>query len=254
MRRLTPLLALLLVLALVVQAVAAFPTTSVLDAFTRANESPIAAPWISQTVSSASLRINSNAVNSDSAGNFGFGLYTNSGAAIVTPQTGSGIETFFTFSSNTAATRVGLLFTTSASTPPTDTPNGYQLDVQRASDTWRVARAAAGVNTALGADVTQVIATGDKVGWQIYTSGADTIVDVYYKAGAAAWALLFSRTDTGFTTYTVNGFVGAYVDSQTNTIDDFGGGNVVAAGSLFRNQGDMTGLRGGGKFFKDPAQ
>lgn len=206
----------------------AFPTTSVLTTFAGADEDPLSegGNWAKESPSGRALRLLSNAATSDASGTFGASYWTpNTFDASTVP----GVELFCDVSTIVDNLRHPIQFYIDL---PTDTPNGYEIDTNRTTDLWRVKRITAGVGAAVGADVTQTVSAGDGIGVVIRKSGSDTIIDCYYRSGAGSWGLLFSRTDTGFTTFATTGNIGASSQAQNDLIDNFGGGNAAAAASV----------------------
>lgn len=200
----------------------AFPTTSVLDSGVGADADPIGGNWGNDPAGFNLQRV-SNTISGSSGGTTNSGYWN---PTTFNPTT-TGVENFFTFNTVTAD-RVGLDFYTAA-TVGTATPDGYEVDTNRTSDLWRVKRITAGVGAAIGADVTQAVAVGDSCGMFVYKSGSDTIIEVYYKPSAGSWGLLFSRTDTGFTTFTVAGNIALYIAQNLPRVVNFGGGQAIVA-------------------------
>jgi hypothetical protein len=112
--------------------------------------------------------------------------------------------------------------------PDTTGADGYRLIYKRlaGTDTVEIRRVDNGNNpgTLIGSITSQEIAAGDSLGLEKIGS----TVAAYYKAAAGSWTLLTSGTDSTYGT----GFIGLYSFSTgTNgRWDNFGGGTVVGGG------------------------
>lgn len=189
----------------------AFPTTSVLDAFNRADAGSLGANWGGKLFSgdSAGCSIVSNeaqctASQSDhwSAASFG-------------PD----CEVYATVPST--AGPFGGIFVRIAN-PGTGTFIAYEVYVYQPSNVLQVYRIDNGTYVQLGADITQTISNDDSAGIEIV---GDTI-NIYYKVGAGAWTFKDSRTDA---TYNAAGFIGIEGDGGSFLFENFGGGTIVPA-------------------------
>lgn len=106
--------------------------------------------------------------------------------------------------------------------------DGYELLYTRGSGMVvnRVVNEAA---TQLGATIAQELTAGDRMGMVVLGTGATVTIEVW-RFTAGAWSLLATRTDTDANRITAAGRIGFGSNSATVRLDDFGGGEQVAAG------------------------
>lgn len=201
-----------------------FPTTSVLDDFNRANESPLSQAGAWSDDGSNGLQLVSNAVSSSSSNK----------QSHRTTQPPANCEAFVTIATKPSdgqsvnvRARISSLGTS---------PNGYFVHALASSgtDVLTIQRFDAGANTTL-ATVNQEFASGDSIGIQIVGSR----IGLWYKASAGSWTELTSTTDA---TYTAAGYIGIGGFSTSWTLDSFGGG----AASLVSSGAGIAGLTGAG--------
>jgi hypothetical protein len=194
----------------------AFPTTSILDDFNRADENPLSGGgnWAGPIFSANSqMQLVSQAVTGAVAAT-GDGSYWN---ASQFNNGAVGVEVFADVGTVNGTDR---FFLDWVENPNTGVENGYELQVNLSVDLWRLRRLDASVATTLGANVTQAVTAGDGIGFSS-VNGTHT---VYYRAGAGSWTVLFSRSDN---TYVGNGNIGLGTIGTVNTMDNFGGGAVA---------------------------
>lgn len=201
----------------------AFPTTSVLDAFNRANGLLVGGNWSNDTFNfgagSTALTINTNQVAPENA---------SYGEVYWNPTTfGPDSEVFVTYAvaaHNGGDWGVGLRVTN----PDSTAVDGYRCAVFQlaGNDEVKLYRVDNGVATQLGVTVTQNFSVGDSFGAEMIGS----TLQVYRKT-AGSWASIASRSDG---TYTAAGYIGMYTFSTgaNGRLDDFGGGTVVVAGGV----------------------
>lgn len=191
----------------------AFPTTSVLDDFNRANTGPPPASSWSNSIQGSGL--NGLQVVSNSLQNSGSFEQRESYWNVAT--FGPDSEVYIT------VTTVGItamrLYTRLAS-PGAAGADGYvayftstTLFMYRMDDT---------ALTQLGASVSVSYSDGDSLGLEAISNAITT----YKKTAGGAWASIASRTDG---TYTAAGNIGVGTDAQNWVLDDFGGGTIGAA-------------------------
>jgi hypothetical protein len=196
----------------------AFPTTSVLDNFNRANEGPPpSANWSADQygLALAGWAVVSNTI--DASANFSANYWS---ASTFGPDCEGFITlTTWTFSANdvdlTARLQGGV---------GTSAVDGFTVKATSvsggANDTIKIMRLDNGTNTQLGATITQELADGDSLG--IECSG--TSISAYYKPAAGAWTLGGTRTDAA---HGSAGNLGIYAANTSTALDDFGGGDLV---------------------------
>jgi hypothetical protein len=200
----------------------AFPTTSVLDAFTRANGA-LGASWTNGFYGDGSnLQVNSNQLANSAAG------YS---SAEYNTAYGPDVELYLTLPTmDTAA----FYFLSVRKGGTLGSPTGYYLEINQFGNKL-VRMDGGGTETPLGANFTQAVASGDSVGLSVVGS----TITAYYKAAAGSWTIIATRTDS---TYTGTGLLSIDYNSTTARLDDFGGGTVVTGGgTTFNLKGDMRG-------------
>lgn len=188
----------------------AFPTTSILDNFNRADESPATGwPGVVDGNYSQSLKVVSNqgaCIDATDAYPYWGTSYAADQEGWIT-VIGSGFCSLYARLNPIANASV----------------DGYEVEVDIAGDAVNIKRVDGAVSTLLGASISQAFASGDAIG--IECIGND--VSAYYKPAAGAWSSsLGTRTDA---TYNQAGYPGLYLSQNTMIVDDFGGGEVVVA-------------------------
>lgn len=192
----------------------AFPTTSVLDDFNRANTGPPpSASWSTGAIpGNGGMKVVSNQVGGDT--NSGCDAYYN--VATYGPDS----EAYITLAVKPATTAEFWWLSLRLATPGTAGVDGYEIDVtSNAVSIWRVTN---GGYTQLGSDISVTFANGEKLGAEIIGS----TLAVYRYTGGAWGAALGTRTDS---TYSAAGSIGIGADEAAMRGDDFGGGTVVTA-------------------------
>jgi hypothetical protein len=108
------------------------------------------------------------------------------------------------------------------------TPNGYFLRVS--GSTWQIFRCTGGTLTALSGTVSQALNTGDSIGIEVI----GTVLKAYYKASGGSWVnKLTYDTTSDATKYTAAGYIGMRVDDGgVSTVDNFSGGSISSAATL----------------------
>lgn len=192
----------------------AFPTLGILDQFTRANETPIAAPWAGPIFTGETqLRLVSNQLANDGS----------DGNSYYNTQFGPDIEAYCTLTSALAASaRVIFYFRSTVGA----SVSGYRVQFRNIAGDHliEIDRMDANVNTQLGGNIdpADTFASGDGFGCSMVSNE----IIAYYKQGAGAWTNMGARTDS---TYAGAGFTGVSLVGAT-TVDDFGGGTILTSG------------------------
>ncbi len=101
--------------------------------------------------------------------------------------------------------------------PNSGAENFYDLQINRATNLWRLNRIDAAVSILLH-DHTQAIANGDGGGIR----NIQGLIEVWWRT-AGVWSLLFTFTDTTYT----SGFIGVGMIGTVNRADNFGGGIFI---------------------------
>lgn len=191
----------------------AFPTTTLLDDFDRADASDLGADWSANPTESASnLAISSNQAKRSGT--------NQSCANYYNPATyGPDVEAYFTIGANlTGTTNTGVICR--LTTPGAGTADGYRLSV--VNNILRVFRYDNGSATQLGSDISVTTATGDSFG--IWAIGGQLLV--YQKASGGSWTWRGVRSDA---TYSAAGYLALATFDQIDQarFDNFSGGTHV---------------------------
>jgi|SRR6185312_5377966 len=196
---------------------AQFPTTPVLDTFTRANENPLSdgGSWTCPYLSPLSLRVVSNQAVSQATDDSGC-FWNNS-------TFGPDVEVYVTVATLPPA-GASLVLTARQDTV---SENGYAIfmctsgSCDFGSTGWVVVRFDAGVPTSLGTNAGSISA-GDSIGMLIKGS----TITAFKKTGGV-WSSVFSVTDS---TYSAAGSIGANLEPSggaSAALTDFGGGTAI---------------------------
>lgn len=203
----------------------AFPTTSVLDSFTRANGG-LGAAWTSPVLSGDSTpTISSNVVIGPS------GLFSSS---YWNAGTFNDSECYLTIpAGSTSFSQTTLYLRLSSPGGGSSTCYYVQFDASGGID---IVRVAAGSSSGSLSHIATNAAAGWKIGAAAKTSGNDVTIEVWADSGSG-WTMLGSYTNTGVLSGTpalASGYVGFQLfgnNATTRSIDDFGGGTVGTLGS-----------------------
>jgi hypothetical protein len=185
-----------------------FPTTGVLDDFNRSDEGP--PPSASWTDIDSGLQVISNQCGGASGTNLSYWDVE---------TFGPDCEAYWTII-NYSAEQGPLARLQDVGSM--GTLDGYCVYVN-GLDTIAVVRFDNGVPTQLGADISQTIEAGDKIG--VECIGSD--IKAWYDDGGAGWGEIGSRSDA---TYGAVGYIAGYIKDASQRCDDFGGGTVVTEG------------------------
>ncbi len=194
----------------------AFPQTGILDDFNRTNEGP--PPSASWTDVFNGLKVVSNVCVGNSSLDYNVDNWNT--------QPGNDQEAYLTIT-NAGATGAKLYLQIRSSGTDSD---GYSLEFLKlaGTDTLMLNDYATGTIISGSSIIDQEISAGDSFG----ISAIGSTVTAYYKASGGSWTAITSGTDTTYT----SGKISLAIKFNTITIDDFGGGTVVAAtGSLLNN-------------------
>lgn len=192
----------------------AFPTTGLLDSFTRADQNPVASGWAGPIFSGENqLKIVSNVLVPSSSGD---------GNSYWNTSVGPDVEAYCTLASTWATgSRVIFYFRSTVGA----SVSGYRVDFRNIAGDHLVYidRVDAGSVTNLGGgplDPLDTFASGDSFGIQMIGSR----ITAFRKPSGGVWTLLGGRTDT---TYTGAGFMGLSLVTSGLAVDDVGGGTAV---------------------------
>lgn len=193
----------------------AFPTTSVLDNFNRADENPLSGGgnWGGSTSVFAAATTNILKVSTNqAAGNF---IGTNS-SYWAASTFGPNCEAYVTIP--TVAAVFSYVYARLVNTG-TSSVNGYAVAADVLGGNIIAYRIDAGVLTSIKS-AAQAWANGDSLGISV----VGTTITLYYKAAAGAWTAVSTVTDS---TYSAAGNIAAGTVGTSPRLDDFGGGTVV---------------------------
>lgn len=188
----------------------AFPTTPVLDTFTRANSTTTLGPnWTVDATHNDNLGILSNRAYNP-VGNVNGQDYWN-------VNTFNGIvEIYFTFNTlggNGSGAKVEM-------TTDTSIHNGYEVRVNNPSNNISIERLDADAETIL-LSVAQVFSAGDSYGFS-YNEMTGVLTE-WYESGSGAWVALGSVTDT---TYKNVKYLSINIGQTAARLSNFGGGSL----------------------------
>lgn len=194
----------------------AFPTTSILDAFNRADEGPPpSANWTADpfNVSTVGHEVISNAASN--------GQHTYwSAASFAADQ-----EAYVTISNLNGGTGGGLFMRVQS--PGTSGADGYECNWNGTTVSVTRVIDAYAVETTIDSVTTTAAATGYKFGVEVTGTGATVTIKCYIDTGSG-WTLVLTASDTGGTRITSGGYIGMFSQPVTS-LDDFGGGAIVSA-------------------------
>jgi hypothetical protein len=189
----------------------AVPTTSILDSFTRANESPLAGNWTQPVYDSttARLRLVSNVLASDA------GL-ANAAAYWNLTNVGPDCEVYSSFSAPAGAIYVFARL----QTPGSAACDGYAWQVNTGGGSNQLYRIDNGVFTGIGSNG-GLSGTEDGLWLQVVGSALTG-----YMHDGGVWTVNGTAVDS---TYALAGKLGIEIDdpSAGNTADNFGGGTII---------------------------
>lgn len=201
----------------------AFPTTSVLDSFTRADESPIAGNWSNDTYARGSgngVVLTSNQILAAVASSG-----TDQAAWWSAAPFGPDCEAFVEMAVKPSSSEY-LGVELRIDSPGTGGIDGY--GIYFINDTIEIYRITNALFLQNGAAISQAFSSGDSLGVNMV---GDTI-NVYRKTGGSWGTSLGTRTDS---TFTAAGFIGVYFltpGAITVRADNFGGGTVAVGPAL----------------------
>lgn len=194
----------------------AFPTTSVLDDFNRANTGPPpSGSWTTDQYAFGlpGLKVSSNTCIPNSA--FAAGWWSASSFA-------ADQEAYITVATWVDEIEVHLRL----QTPGTAGVDGYILNIISSTNHWRIYRMTNQATTLLTSGAI-TMSSGDSIGFE----AIGTSLTAYQKIGAGSWGTLGSTTDA---TYNTTGFIGLFANSASTVFDNFGGGAYIAPAATTR--------------------
>ena len=192
-----------------------FPSTGILDSFTRADENPLSdgGLWTSKLFASdATLKLASNQVLQTSAVECSNWWNQNS--------FGPDCEVYVTIATLPSSGNIGAVYCRTAN-EGTASFNAYCIKyTNQGSSQFNIAKVSAGSTTSL-ASFTQAISAGDAMG----ISAVSTLLTAYARA-SGIWSSLGSFTDATFSSAGHLGLLGGDVASALVAFTNFGGGTT----------------------------
>lgn len=192
-----------------------FPATSVLDNFNRADENPLAnGNWTGPIENGNSqLKLATNVVTSAAAAQ-GTSYWS-------AQQFNADQEAFCDISHKTGASgKVQAIWLRVQNPNNASTAAAYIVIAASLDNLMQFYKLTSGhTYTHLGSDISQTMTAGDSFGARI----TGTTLEGWYLVAGGSWTQLGTRSDGSISGA---GYIGAEVDDQSGTIDNFGGGNV----------------------------
>lgn len=196
----------------------AFPTTTVLDTFDRADENPLAsANWTNKTRSNNqnAPRIVSNQLGNVDA-TFAASAWWN------LEQFAAPLEAFVTIANISSDVGVDYMITSPGGT----TPDFYRFQTAVATPGFQLFRVDNGTFTAIGnggAGWSATIGVGDTFGVHLEST---TLHTFYHRPSGGSWTVIGTSVDTTYTSGT--GFIGVGMGANASVrANDFGGGATI---------------------------
>ena len=217
----------------------AFPTTSLLDSFNRADEDPLSGSgnWSGPILLNMNkMKVVGNATMQSTV------IASQSGSSYWNAANfGPGVEAYVTIVTMWQNNSSDLWLWVNGSAENTSGVDGYTLYIRQSGGVyrWRLFRKDNGVETQLGGDIgSQAIANGDAIGLEVRSGGT---FQAYYKPSGGSWATVgTTRSDNTYTSGHI-GYSKGFVDT-TSVLDDFGGGTIPGSSALLSRL--ERGLRG----------
>ena len=212
LREVTDAATVLVDIQVVAPAVGAFPTTGILDSFTRTNSASLGANWIELD---GGAQIVSNAAKYDG----GMSLW---GVAKFTD-----CEVYSTIGALAQIVyfewRVALASNRTLDPTVSNNWSGYGAQFDPVANTVDVFKYDGSSSTPIGSTISTTIDLGDSIG----ISMVGSTIKVYVKPAAGSWAQVGSNlTDS---TYTSAGRIAVEFGGSSVTVDEFGGGDAITS-------------------------
>lgn len=196
----------------------AFPTTSILDNFNRADNTSLGANWstLANDFGPTGVGVSSNQVYNTNAR---YSSYQHMYYNVATY--GADCEVYMSIPTNPGVPDGDVSVCCRVKDPGTSTWDGYEFYHYSTSSILIMRRIDNAVATTLGANYSQAVSSGNKIGIEMIGS----TITPYYHNGTS-WSALATRTDS---TYAAAGYLGFYMpgDDLTQRFDDFGGGTIT---------------------------
>lgn len=205
----------------------AFPTTSVIDTFNRADASP-ATGWTTTAIFSGDQQVKTltNTLTDVSASLWCSSIYSSTGTTF-----GADSEAYYTISANGAPIEVFIRI----QNPATGSVNNYFAHMDCPTNSLQLWKTVANAQTQLGSSVATTEANGDSVG----VEAVGTSIGAYFKTAAGSWVSKIAQTDSAVSGV---GCIGIAMQDSSAKIDDFGGGTVVSGSFTAKFRKTLSGL------------
>lgn len=213
-----------------------YPTTSVLDTFTRGDEDPLTNFSSVFGVFGDVFRLVSNTINADSLINgVATGYWTAS-------TFGPDCEAYVDVSTKPTANGEYISVFARAQEVGAATADLYDVraEVAAGADVWSINVVTNAAGSRLGDTFTQEYSAGDAIGIRCVGNQ----IQAWYRTGGS-WSMIAEREDG---TYSNAGYIGTGVDNTSGYLDNFGGGTMVPIPMFKVGKGlvNHSGLVGGG--------
>jgi hypothetical protein len=200
----------------------AFPTTTLIDNFNRANETPL-----------------STAGNWSSPAFLGDGAYNLTGNQLVDPGGGGWRSIYWDVSfgpdsevwcTTPVEPLAAIELIARLSSPGGGSAAGYMAHFAEGAGACGLYRIVSNIQTQIGGTATITIGNNDQFGLEVTGTGATVTISAYHKPAAGAWTQIITFGDTNAARITSAGFIGlaASIGAGGASIDDFSGGTVVS--------------------------
>lgn len=214
-------LILVLLISLMGDMVHGFPSTAVLDNFNRADQEPVTG-WTDDLFGNSSdCKLTSNTLREGTSGD-GSCYWTSA-------FSGGDQEGYITLPNADSHTAGGAVrFIVCGLSVGSANVDGYALEFVKdaGTDFLRLRELTNGAYTTMGSTVNQEVTNGDSLGIEAFSDGT---VNAWFKDGASAWTLLFTRTDASPLNCD-SSRIGVAMTSSQHHWDDAGGGPIAASG------------------------
>ena len=198
-----------------------FPTTGVIDSFTRADESPLSdgGNWSQgpeEFDGASTLKLVSNQVAQTQTPD---DVNTKGSAYRNNANYGPDAEAYVDVAT---VPEFFMSLYVRIVTPGVGTTDGYFIFIDTTSGTnnWTLARKDNNTSVAIGSNGSQAVAAGSKVGLRVL----GTTLSAWYQPSGGSWTQVVSTTDT---TYSAAGRIAMKMRGDLGRFDNFGGGTVV---------------------------
>lgn len=197
----------------------AFPTTSVIDDFNRADANP-ATGWTTTPIFSGDGGVQTLGNQLANVGATWCSRIYNSTSTTFGPDS----EAYGTIAAS-AGTGEAIELFIRIQNPNTASVSNYFAHFDQGGNSLQLWKTVNNTQTQLGSSVSITEAVGDSFGVEAIGSA----IKAYYKTSGGSWTQQISQTDSGVSG---SGCLGVSMESNGSRLDDFGGGTVVTGGGM----------------------